>query len=57
MHDDQAVATLKQLFDGMIEIKSVEDKNFIRVVGISQKPTPWFEFEIDGHNIKILRGN
>ncbi|NJD53475.1 MAG: recombinase RecA [Candidatus Methanoperedens sp.] len=57
MHDDQAVATLKQLFDGMIEIKSVEDKNFIRVVGISQKPTPWFEYEIDGYNIKIIRGN
>jgi len=57
MHDDQAVATLKQLFDGMIEIKSVEDKNFIRVVGISPKPTPWFEYEIDGHNIKIIRGN
>lgn len=57
MHDDQAVATLKQLFDGMIEIKSVEDKNFIRVVGMSQKPTPWFEYEIDGYNIKIIRGN
>ncbi|HEX7628275.1 MAG TPA: ATPase domain-containing protein [Candidatus Methanoperedens sp.] len=57
MHDDQAIATLKQLFDGMIEIKSAEDKNFIRVVGISQKPTPWFEYEIDGHNIKIIRGN
>ena len=57
MHDEQAVATLKQLFDGMIEIKSEEDKNFIRVVGISQKPTPWFEYEIQGYNIKIIRGN
>jgi KaiC/GvpD/RAD55 family RecA-like ATPase len=57
MHDEQAIATLKQLFDGMIEIKTEEDKNFIRVVGISQKPTPWFEYEIDGHNIKIIRGN
>jgi len=57
MHDEQAVATLKQLFDGMIEIKSEEDKNFIRIVGISQKPTPWFEYEIEGNKIKILRGN
>jgi KaiC/GvpD/RAD55 family RecA-like ATPase len=57
MHDEQAVATLKQLFDGMIEIKSEEDKNFIRVVGLSQKPTPWFEYEIQGHNVKIIRSN
>lgn len=57
MHDEQAIATLKQLFDGMIEIKTEGDKNFIRVVGLSQKPTPWLEYEIEGHNIKILRGN
>ena len=56
MHDEQAVATLKQLFDGMIEIKSEEDKNFIRVVSTSQKPTPWFEYEIEEQNMKILRG-
>ncbi len=56
MHDEQAIATLKQLFDGMIEIKTDGDKNFVRVVGFSQKPTPWFEYEIEGHNVKILRG-
>jgi hypothetical protein len=53
MHDEQAIATLKQLFDGMIEIKSENDKNFIRVVGLSPKPTPWFEYEIEGANVKI----
>lgn len=57
MHDEQAVATLKQLFDGMIEIKSQEDKNFIRVVSTSQKPTPWFEYEIEETKIKIIRGS
>ncbi len=56
MHDEQAIATLKQLFDGMIEIKSENDKNLIRVIGISPKPTPWFEYEIEGANVKILRG-
>ena len=54
MHDEQAIATLKQLFDGMIEIKSENDKNYIRVVGLSPKPTPWFEYEIEGANMKIL---
>ncbi len=54
MHDEQAIATLKQLFDGMIEIQSENDKNFIRVVGLSSKPTPWFEYEIKGTNLKIV---
>lgn len=54
MHDEQAIATLKQLFDGMIEIKSENDKNFIRVVGLSPKPTSWFEYEVEGANVKIV---
>ncbi len=53
VHDEQAIATLKQLFDGMIEIKSENDKNFIRVVGLSSKPTSWFEYEIEGANLKV----
>jgi KaiC/GvpD/RAD55 family RecA-like ATPase len=54
MHDEQAISTLKQLFDGMIEIKSENDKNFIRVVGLSPKPTNWFEYEIEGANVNIV---
>ena len=54
MHDEQAIATLKQLFDGVIEIESKNDKNFIRIVGLSSKPTPWFEYEIEGANLKIV---
>ncbi len=54
MHDEQAIATLKQLLDGMIEIKSEDDKNFIRIVGLSPKPTPWFEYEIEGANVRIV---
>jgi KaiC/GvpD/RAD55 family RecA-like ATPase len=54
MHDEQAISTLKQLFDGLIEIKSENDKNFIRAVGLSPKPTPWFEYEIEGADVKIV---
>ena len=54
MHDEQAISTLKQLFDGMIEIKVENDKNFVRVAGLSPKPTPWFEYEIEGANVKIV---
>lgn len=54
MHDEQDISTMKQLFDGMIEIKNENDKHFIRVVGLSPKPTSWFEYEIQGANLKIL---
>jgi len=53
MHDEQTLATIKQLFDGIIEIESVDDKNFIRIIGLSSKPTPWFEYEIEGANLRI----
>lgn len=48
MHDPQTIATLKQLFDGMIEIKSRDDDFLLRVLGLTSKPTPWFDYEIDG---------
>ncbi len=54
MHDQQAIATLKQLFDGVIEIKTENDVNYIRIIGLSAKPTPWFEYEIEGANLRIL---
>jgi hypothetical protein len=54
MHDDHIIATLKQLFDGIIEIKSENDRNFIRIVGLSAKPTPWFEYEIEGAKLRIV---
>ncbi len=53
IHDERVITTLKQLFDCMIEIKSENDKNFIRMVGLSPKPTPWLEYEIDGANLRI----
>ncbi len=54
MHDEQSIATLKQLLDGMIEIKSENDRNLIRIAGLSSKPTPWFEYEIYGADVRIV---
>lgn len=54
MHDERTLVTLKQLFDGIIEIQSENDKNFIRMIGLSSKSTPWFEYEIDGAALKII---
>ncbi len=53
MHDQQTIATLKQLFDGLIEIKPMGDSYAMRLVGLSPKPTPWFEYSIDGTEISL----
>ena len=55
MHDEKTIVTLKQLFDAMIEIREGDDGYQIRAIGLSSKPTPWFDYEIDGVNI-VLRG-
>ncbi|PXF56897.1 MAG: recombinase RecA [Candidatus Methanogaster sp.] len=55
MHDEKTIVTLKQLFDGMIEIREGEEGYQIRAVGFTPKPTPWFDYEIDGANI-VLQG-
>jgi KaiC/GvpD/RAD55 family RecA-like ATPase len=53
MHDDPTIATLKQLFDGIIEIKKENDRTYIRTVGLSSKPTPWIEYEIEAGKLRI----
>ena len=56
MHDDQAIATLKQLFDGVIEIKHDQDINYIRIAGLGNKPSPWYEYSIEGAKISLKGG-
>jgi len=53
MHEEHTIAILKQLFDGIIEIKQENDTNYIRTVGLSSKPTPWIEYEIEGGKLRI----
>lgn len=57
MHDDQAIATLKQLFDGVIEVKQENDDHFIRVVGMGKKPSPWYKYSIDGADLVLIGGD
>ncbi|MCL7415831.1 MAG: RAD55 family ATPase [ANME-2 cluster archaeon] len=56
MHDPQAVATLKQLFDGVIEIKEENDVHYIRTMGLSQKPSKWYEYTVEGAKIVLKDG-
>lgn len=56
MHDEQAIATLKQLFDGVLEIKQEKDLNYIRVVGLDKKPSSWYEYTIEGAQVILKEG-
>ena len=56
MHDQQTVATLKQLFQGLIEIKVEDDVNKIRVMPPGAKPTEWLKYELSGGDFVILEG-
>ncbi|MCZ7401954.1 MAG: recombinase RecA [Candidatus Methanoperedens sp.] len=47
MHDKQTIATLKQFCDCLVEIKSENNINFIRIIGQFAKSTPWFEYEFN----------
>ncbi len=53
MHEPQSIATLKQLFDGVIEIKVEDDQSFLRAVGLSPKPTPWLSYTLEGNLLKV----
>jgi len=56
MHDDKTVATLKPLFDGVIEIGEEGDQFFIRVK-MGAKPTEWIGYDIDRtKNVTQLKG-
>lgn len=57
MHDEHIISTIKQLCDGLIEVKSENEKNYIRTVGILSEPTSWLEYEIEGEKIKIVKGS
>lgn len=46
MHDEQTIATLKQLINAVIEVKAEEDRYYLRLVGATPRPTPWFEYEV-----------
>jgi KaiC/GvpD/RAD55 family RecA-like ATPase len=51
MHGEQTMAILKHLFDGIIEIKLENERNFIKTVGFSSRPTSFFEYDITLHSL------
>ncbi len=45
MHDPQAMAALRQLYRAALELKEGENACYVRAVGLTPRPTPWFKFE------------
>ncbi|MFB6138252.1 MAG: RAD55 family ATPase [Halobacteriaceae archaeon] len=43
-HDDQTMNTLKQLFDGIVEVQEVDDERRCRVTGMGAGTTDWTPF-------------
>lgn len=55
MHDEQTIATLKQLFNGVIEVMIENDRYYIRVAGLTPKPTRWYEYVVVD-DMAVIRG-
>lgn len=51
MHDDQTLNTLKQLADGVIEVKIENDQPSMRAA-TTGKVTPWVPFRVEGGRVK-----
>lgn len=45
MHDNRTLSTLKQVFQGTVEMRYQGDDTAIRAVGLSHQPSPWFRFK------------
>ncbi|MCD1294482.1 recombinase RecA [Methanocella sp. CWC-04] len=55
MHDEQTISTLKQLFNGVIEVKVENDSYYMRAAGLTPRPTRWFEYEVV-NDMAVIRG-
>lgn len=45
MHDQKTMASLRQLYRAVLELKEGENACYVRAVGLTPRPTPWFKFE------------
>jgi KaiC/GvpD/RAD55 family RecA-like ATPase len=46
MHDGPTIATLKQLFNAVLQVKVEDDRTYIRAIGLTPRPTKWLEYEV-----------
>jgi KaiC/GvpD/RAD55 family RecA-like ATPase len=53
MHDAQTMVSLQQLFDATVKLESEGGTTYMQAIGLSPKPTKWFEYEIEGANLNV----
>ncbi|MDZ7689003.1 MAG: ATPase domain-containing protein [Halobacteriales archaeon] len=47
MHDEKDYHTLRQLFDGVVEVESEDGETRVRIVGLMEEPTEWIRLTDD----------
>jgi KaiC/GvpD/RAD55 family RecA-like ATPase len=52
MHDSPTMTTMKQFFQGIIEMKEEKGRRLLHIVG-SPRPTPWLEYRLEGAEISM----
>ena len=55
MHDPHTIATLKQLFNAVLQAKGESDRTFLRAIGFTPRPRPCFEYEVIDHSAVTRR--
>ncbi len=45
MHDEKAMASLRQLYRATLELREADSYCCVRAVGLTPRPTPWARFE------------
>ena len=53
MHDPATITTLKQLVQGVIEMKEEDNEKFLRVLGLKPAPTEWCGYQITDSKIEV----
>lgn len=53
MHDAQTMVSLQQLFDATIKLENEGGVAYMQAIGLTPKPTKWFEYEIDGATVSV----
>lgn len=53
MHDPATITTLKQLAQGVIEMKEEDNGKYLRVMGLTPAPTDWCGYQIADNKIGV----
>ena len=56
MHDEQSMVTIKQLVQGIVEVRKDSDAKAMRVVGLITTPSEWSKYNVQNGRIQFSEG-